>query len=116
MNISQTLYLENHEKMASAIFVALTEKVFTIVTSQSVIPGEFVNITELLNCRLAGTLIIENGKISIPLLPNRKIFWDVLSEKVSVCFKDNGVIQISRVLPGNRRVLYRTIIPVLNPT
>ncbi len=116
MSISQTLNPNNHEKIAAVIFESLLGKTFTIVSSYSVIPGEQLNITELMGCRLSGTFSSDDGKVSMPLLPNRKIFWDVTVEKVVVCFKDNGVIQISRVLQGNGRVLYRTIIPNSDPT
>lgn len=46
----------------------------------------------------------EEGRFKIELTPRRSIFWDVLTEQVTISYLDDGVIVIQRIIKGTKSI------------
>lgn len=99
----------NQSLVAREIELFLTGKVFSVVTTYKTAPSQSFEPTVLPNFRIAGGFETTDGRMTMPFVPRRRLFWDVDTEKVMVTIGDD-VVNLSRIRIDNSLALYRTIV------
>lgn len=102
--ITTTLVMKNHEEYARSLVRLLSNKVFNILV-------EGKNL-KFCGRKLAGSVLIKNGQVSIPMVPGGSLAWDLNAERVAICFKANGDIELVRIFGLEKK---KTILITQNP-
>lgn len=99
----------NQSLVARELEEFLKGKVFSVVTTYKIVPSQSFEPTVLPNFSIVGGFEVTEGRMTMPLVPRRRLFLDVDTENVMVTMRDE-VVNLSRVRIDNSLALYRTIV------
>lgn len=107
--------LENCETVAAELVDELFDKPLMVVSIAvgANLKDELRTIPE--PSKIMSGFTFENGLVTIPLVtlllePSRKLSWDVVKEKVTITYLDNGSVRIERVDFEKSKTIFRMII------
>jgi len=99
----------NCEKVAQKILDCLVGTIFGVASFYHTGMERPEHPRVLTHMVLFGGYVFRDGCLTIKFVPNRRLFWDLNEEKVTVRFSDeDDSIIVERLLPSGK-IIYRVI-------